>query len=103
VERRGTVVGSGNNVAPEMLENEESSYATDIWQLGIVIYMMHTGKTPFTGAAGTEMMLSGIINFPKNFPHHAENLVKKLLQIKPEERLGAGSGEDSNYDALRAH
>jgi len=66
-------------VAPEMLENEESSFATDLWQLGIVIFTLHTGKTPFTGAAGTEMMLSGIVNFPTNFPQHAENIVKKLL------------------------
>ena len=47
--RRGTFVGTVNYLAPEMIEEQESSVATDLWALGCLIFKMHTGKVPFPG------------------------------------------------------
>ena len=47
LDRRGTLVGTINYIAPEMIENNESSPATDFWALGCIIYKMLTGKLPF--------------------------------------------------------
>jgi len=84
-ERRGTVVGSGTNVAPEMLEKEESSFETDLWQLGVTLFMLHTGKTPFPGASGMEMLCAGIVQYPQgvSFPQSSSNLINELLKVKP--------------------
>lgn len=102
--RRGTVVGSGTNVAPEMLESEESSFETDLWQLGITLFMLQTGKTPFPGATGMEMLIAGIVQYPQgsNVPQDASNLINELLKVKPHQRLGAGTYEQGrDYNFLR--
>lgn len=78
-------MGSGTNVAPEMLEAEESSLETDLWQLGITIFMLQTGKPPFSGATGMEMLIAGIIQYPPgvNVPQNSSNIINELLKAKP--------------------
>lgn len=38
-------------MAPELIKGEENSYTTDIWALGIILYQMIEGKTPFEGGS----------------------------------------------------
>ena len=47
--RRGTFVGTLNYVAPEMIQHNAASMATDIWALGCMVYKLLTGNVPFTG------------------------------------------------------
>jgi 3-phosphoinositide dependent protein kinase-1 len=49
MERRGTFVGTMNYLAPEMIQNNAASMATDIWALGCIIFKLITGNVPFTG------------------------------------------------------
>jgi serine/threonine protein kinase len=49
MERRGTFVGTVNYLAPEMIEKNAASMATDIWSLGCIIFKLITGNVPFTG------------------------------------------------------
>ena len=49
MERRGTFVGTVNYLAPEMIEKNSASMATDIWALGCIIFKLITGNVPFTG------------------------------------------------------
>lgn len=46
-ERRGSLVGTEEYVAPEIVKNEESTYSSDLWSLGIILYQLLVGKTPF--------------------------------------------------------
>jgi polo-like kinase 1 len=47
-QRRKTVCGTPNYVAPEILEKKNGhSYEVDIWSLGVVIYTMLFGVPPF--------------------------------------------------------
>jgi serine/threonine protein kinase len=57
--RRGTMVGSGYYVSPEMLEREESSAQTDLWQLGCIIFYMIVGRVPFPYTANCYEMIMG--------------------------------------------
>lgn len=41
------LVGSEHYISPEMLESRQSSYSSDIWALGIMIFQFFTGKVPF--------------------------------------------------------
>ena len=47
-ERKRTICGTPNYIAPEVLEGKGGhSYEVDIWSLGVIIYTLIIGKPPF--------------------------------------------------------
>jgi polo-like kinase 1 len=47
-ERKRTICGTPNYIAPEILENKNGhSYEVDIWSMGVILYIMLIGKPPF--------------------------------------------------------
>ena len=48
-QRRGTLVGTLNYMAPEMLDEWHATLSTDLWALGCIIFKMATGRVPFPG------------------------------------------------------
>ena len=47
-ERKKTVCGTPNYIAPEILESKNGhSYEVDIWSLGVILYTLLIGKPPF--------------------------------------------------------
>ena len=47
-ERKRTICGTPNYIAPEVLEGKTGhSYEVDIWSLGVIIYTLIIGKPPF--------------------------------------------------------
>ena len=47
-ERKKTVCGTPNYIAPEILDGTDGhSYAVDIWSLGVIAYALLIGKPPF--------------------------------------------------------
>lgn len=49
MQKRGTMVGSEDYIPPEILKEEQSGPSADLWSLGVIIYMMISGKSPFKG------------------------------------------------------
>jgi serine/threonine protein kinase len=43
----GAVVGTTEALAPEQVRGEPASFATDVWQLGVLFYELLTGHLPF--------------------------------------------------------
>jgi serine/threonine protein kinase len=43
------LVGSEYYISPEMLESRQSSFASDLWAFGIMIYQFFVGQVPFKG------------------------------------------------------
>ena len=50
-----TRVGSALYIAPEVLNSEYTSKC-DIWSLGVILYILLSGKPPFVGKAEDELM-----------------------------------------------
>ena len=111
-ERRGmTFVGTAEYVSPEVLGDKPAEFGADIWALGIMIYQMFYGKTPFKEKTSYLIFrkieqLKIDFNDDKNIqiPEEAKDLINKILVKDPSKRLGAGeSGTEYDISNLKAH
>lgn len=91
-ERKRTICGTPNYMAPEMLNSYNGhSYEVDIWSFGIMMYTMLVGKPPFdTGDAKLTYtkIKSGFYSFPENvqMSMQAKDLISKILVLNPNQR-----------------
>jgi len=79
----------------------------DYWALGILLYELISGHTPFQSSSTQEMYLNILrceINFPIGYDSQAKDLIKRLLKKKPSQRLGTESnGSIHKHAFLRSH
>ncbi|BGP51465.1 serine/threonine protein kinase [Rhodotorula kratochvilovae] len=105
--RARSFVGTPEYVSPEILsEGRESSFSSDFWALGCVLYQMLAGRPPFQ--ARTEyLMFQKIVKleyeFPLGFPADAKDLVEKLLVVDPKTRLGGDPANGNGIEAVMGH
>jgi len=52
--RTFSLVGTEEYISPEVLDDLEVTYACDLWSLGVILYQMLTGITPFKGKTPEE-------------------------------------------------
>ncbi|XP_066254776.1 cGMP-dependent protein kinase 1-like [Euwallacea similis] len=90
-----TFAGTPEYVAPEIVLNRGHDKAVDYWTLGVFIFELLTGRTPFRSGDSTHMrtytkILGGIDNvkFPTYVSLKARNLIEKLCRPTASERLG---------------
>ena len=89
--------GTLSYVAPEVLKApEEYDTKCDVWSLGVVLYSCVFGEFPFVGdtiAEKFENISSGKISSSRKFWNEispeCEDLIKKMLKVKPSERISA--------------
>ena len=101
-------VGTPLYKSPEMVEDNISVPSMDLWALGCIIYEMLTGATPFNAENELEVYnrikTCNYVKRPEGLDSDAADLIEKLLQMNPRERLGAGAPESGlGYDTLKAH
>ena len=91
-EKRKSIKGTPLYMAPELLHEKEYSYEIDIWSLGIIIYAILIGKTPFETNNFSELLEKVKrmdYSFPKNknIDNDAKDLINKILVKDPSKRL----------------
>ena len=109
-ERRGlTFVGTAEYVSPEVLGDKPAGFGADIWALGIMIYQMFCGRTPFkekTNYLIFRKIEELKIEYSSNvsITEEAKDLISKILVKEPSKRLGAGEkGTEYDINHLKNH
>ncbi len=62
----GTVLGTSDYIAPEQAQGSRVDERTDVYSLGIVLYELLTGETPFSGENFVAVAMQHINNPPPN-------------------------------------
>nr|AML77907.1 putative LOV domain-containing protein [Acorus calamus var. americanus] len=97
VTQSNSFVGTEEYIAPEIITGAGHSSAIDWWALGILLYEMLYGRTPFRGKNRQRTftnILHKDLTFPSSIPASlaARQLIHGLLHRDPANRLGSNSG-----------
>ncbi|PKU59653.1 phototropin-1A [Dendrobium catenatum] len=90
-------VGTEEYIAPEIITGAGHTSAVDWWALGILLFEMLYGYTPFRGKTRQKTfanILQKDLKFPKSISVglHARQLMYRLLHRDPQNRLGSHEG-----------
>ncbi|BAT75241.1 hypothetical protein LR48_Vigan01g163600 [Vigna angularis] len=97
ITQSNSFVGTEEYIAPEIITGAGHTSAIDWWTLGILLYEMLYGRTPFRGK-NRQRTFSNILHkdltFPSSIPASlaARQLINALLQRDPTSRLGSTTG-----------
>lgn len=89
----GVVMGTSHYMSPEQARGKPVDARTDIWSLGVVMYEMVTGRTPFEGETSTDVIVAiaqkeppAIARFAPDVPAELDWIIMKALRKEKDER-----------------
>ncbi|XP_058768185.1 phototropin-2-like isoform X1 [Vicia villosa] len=97
ITQSNSFVGTEEYISPEIITGARHTSAIDWWTLGILLYEMLYGRTPFRGK-NRQKTFSNILHkdltFPSSIPASlaARQIINALLQRDPGSRLGSTTG-----------
>ena len=85
----GMLIGTVSYMSPEQIRGAEVDTRTDLWSLGVVLYEIIAGKTPFSGENTVEKLAEILYKEPpkiEKIPAELEKIIEKSLHKEPAKR-----------------
>ncbi|MBK7860283.1 MAG: protein kinase [Archangiaceae bacterium] len=89
----GTIVGTPEYMAPEQTTGEKVDGRSDIYSLGVIAYLMATGRLPFIGGGLTGLLIAHQQKIPEaphvvcpQVPREWSDVIMRALSKKPADR-----------------
>jgi serine/threonine protein kinase len=101
--RTSTFVGTYQMMAPEILSGNSYSIAVDWWALGVMVFEMIDGRTPFNAKTNKiikERIINVDLKFSPRFNEEIKDFVTKLLTKEENKRLGNGP---NGFEQIKNH
>jgi serine/threonine protein kinase len=107
--RTGSTLGTMRYMSPEQVAGKEIDQRSDLYSLGIVLYELITGRTPFErdNEAATLKAIAQdnpepLARYKSDIPDELQRTVSKLLEKDPSLRYQSGAGVISDLKPLTA-
>lgn len=88
-ERKRTLCGTPNYIAPEVLGKKGHSYEVDVWSIGCILYTLLVGKPPFETESlkdTYQKIKRNEYRIPSHISPNARSLITRLLHSDPVQR-----------------
>lgn len=104
----GRVLGTPAYMAPEQLSGEGCDGRSDLFSLGVILYVMTTGMSPFQGDSATTVCFKVVNREPVaasaldlDLPPQLDAVISKAIAKNPEQRYQSGSEFAENLRQLQ--
>ena len=103
----GMLAGSPRYMAPEQIRGEEIGPATDIWAIGVLLFEMLTGRSPFERPTMLDILDAIVSAAPKKpsmlvpgIHRDIDAIVKRCLNARPQDRFQNASALEECIRAI---
>jgi eukaryotic-like serine/threonine-protein kinase len=103
----GSIVGTAQYLSPEQARGGEVDPRSDLYSLGVVLYELLTGKTPFDGETPVEIAMKHLSNTPKppsklrpDVPPELDMVVMRALAKNPDDRYQSADEMEADLERV---
>jgi beta-lactam-binding protein with PASTA domain/predicted Ser/Thr protein kinase len=103
----GSIVGTAQYLSPEQARGGEVDPRSDLYSLGVVLYELLTGKTPFDGETPVEIAMKHLSTTPKppsklrpDIPPELDMVVLRALAKNPDDRYQSADEMEADLERV---